>query len=51
MHQYTSVDAKFDIDSEFEVQILYLPTHSGEKRRFKNLLGLIQKFLIALHLK
>ena len=31
-YNITSLDAKFHADFEFEVQILFLPTHSREKR-------------------
>ena len=50
-HKYIPLDAKFYADFEFEVKILFLPTHSREKRVLKNLRGWIQKILIALNWK
>ena len=46
IYPYTSIDAKFDADFEFEVQILFLPTHSREKRVLKICVGGFEKFLL-----
>ena len=50
-HIYIPLDVKFYADFEFEVKILFWPTHSREKRVLKNLRGRIQKTLIALNWK
>ena len=47
--KYTSFDAKFNADFEFEVKNLFLPTHLRENRALKNLRGLIRKIWCALN--
>ena len=49
IYLYISFDAKFNADSEFEVEKLCLSTHLRENRVLKNLRRRIQKFLCALN--
>ena len=46
---YTSFDAKFNADFEFEVRNLCLPTHLKENRILKHLRRRIQKIQCALN--
>ena len=43
---YTSFEAQFCADFEFEVKIIFLPTHLREKRVSKICVGGFEKFCV-----